>query len=109
VLPGHAATLTVYKEDDVHPSCTILTFANKPTGATEIDVTMVEAGPQKDANGNALSGFTKKQFKLPINPAIAAQEFPMFLRSSQKLSFTYLVTKTGMLYIHDIGSGITIH
>lgn len=49
VIPAHAATLTQYKEDDTHPVCTVLTFANKPFNPTEIDVNMIEAGPQKDA------------------------------------------------------------
>lgn len=56
-MPGHAGTLTTYKEDDMHPACTILTFANKVAGANEIDMNMIECGPQKDANGNPLSGF----------------------------------------------------
>jgi clathrin heavy chain len=107
-LPAHVATLTTYKESDVHPACTILTFAHKPAGAVEVDVNMIEAGPQKDANGVPLSGFTKKQFKIPINPAIAQTEFPMFMRSSDMYSFTYMVTRSGMLYVHDIGSGITV-
>ncbi|CAL6082010.1 Clathrin_heavy chain [Hexamita inflata] len=109
VLPGHAATLTSYREDDTHPVCTILSFAHKQPGAVEIDMNMIEAGPQKDANGNALSGFVKKQFKIPVNPAIAQQEFPMFMRSSQKYGFVYTVTKTGMLYVHDLGSASTIY
>lgn len=108
ILPAHAATLTQYKEDDTHPACTILTFANKPFNSTEIDVNMIEAGAQKDAQGNPLSGFVKKQFKIPLNPAVAQTEFPMFMRSSSKYGFTYMVTKSGMLYVHDIGTGIVI-
>lgn len=50
-MPGHAAAFIRYQEDDVHPPCTIMCFANKPVGAPEIDMNFVEAGPQKDANG----------------------------------------------------------
>jgi len=82
---------------------------HKVPGANEIDFNMLEAGPQKDANGNPLSGFTRKQFKIPVNPAIANSEFPIFMRSSSKYGFTYMVTKNGMLYVHDIGSATSIY
>jgi len=51
----------------------------------------------------------KKQIKVPLNPAIAQTEFPMFLRSSNTFGFTYMVTKSGMLLVHDIGTGTVIY
>lgn len=60
MLPGHASALLQYREDDSHPPCTVLAFAHKAVGSVEIDFSMVEAGPQKDAAGNNLSGFVKK-------------------------------------------------
>lgn len=70
---------------------------------------MMEAGPQKDAQGNNLSGFTKKEFTIPVNPSIAQREFPMFMSSSSKFGFTYMITRSGMLYVYDIGSAYSIY
>lgn len=33
----------------------------------------------------------------------------MFMKASNRFHFTYMITKSGMLYIHDIGSGVTIY
>lgn len=109
VLPGQAAALCQYREDDIHPPCTILSFAHKKANTNEIDMSMLEAGPQKDAQGNNLSGFTKKQFTIPVNPSIAQKEFPMFMSASSKFGFTYMMTRSGMLYVYDIGSAYPIY
>lgn len=84
-------------------------FANKVANANEIDLNFVEGGAVKDANGNPVSGFQKKQIKIPLSPAIAGGEFPMFMKTSSKYGFCYLITKTGMLYVYDVGSGISIY
>lgn len=108
-VPAQAAALAKWREDEDKPEITVLISANKPANSTEIQLMMIEAGPQKDANGVPLSGFTKKIISIPLNPAVASSEYPLFIKVHQKLGFVFLFTKMGMLYVYDIATGIQIY
>lgn len=109
VIPGHACALGQWKEDDNKPQITILAFAVKATGANEIVLNIMEAGPQKGPDGMPLSGFTKKACQIPLNPGIAGSEYPLYLRVSKRFGLTFLITKFGTLYVHDIATGVLVH
>lgn len=109
VLSGQAARVLNYQIDADHSPTTLLVVAVKPTGATEMSVTLTDLGQSPESTGVSTSGIVSTTLNVPLLPGLVASDYPAFVRVPPKLGLLYLFTKGGTLSILDLSTGTTIY
>ncbi|GCA62156.1 clathrin, heavy chain [Kipferlia bialata] len=105
VIPGHAAAFTTWQKAPGMPEATIVALGCQISGTTQLR--LLEIGGQKNPDGSSTSGFQKSAVTLQMQPG--QMDFPLFVVCAHKYGLTYMVTKLGILYVHEVTAGTLLY